>query len=169
MGRLIALWISAFEILAHDGKNSGLNQVCRFLEGLPPRGTLRRAIDGRTIRRWVYQRLYAARNDFLHGNEIADDATRVPSTPYDLSHFGAPLYRLMLTEYLPVRLSEPEVDMTAPKHVERLVEQFSTRRDFMEYEEACERALQRLHDLYTGKESRPDFHSTRSDADGRTK
>lgn len=150
LGRLTALWISAFEILAHDGQNSDFNQVCRVLEGHPPRPELPRASDGRTIRRWVYQKLYAARNDFLHGNDISEVGTRVPGTDYDLSHFGAPLFRLMLSEFLPVKSQLPNFDMAQDGATQRLVEARIRHNEFVSYEEGCEEALQRLHDLFAG-------------------
>jgi hypothetical protein len=150
MGRLTALWISAFEILAHDGSNSGMHQVCRLLEGNPVRAALPKATDGRTIRRWCYQRLYTARNDYLHGNDVDDQGTQVPGTDYDLSHFGAPLYRLMLSEFLNVRHPVPEPDTSQERPAEQLVEERIRYNEFMAYEKGCEEALQRLHDLFAG-------------------
>lgn len=150
LGRLTALWISAFEILAHDGTNSGMHQVCRILEGHPARSELPIAADGRTIRRWCYQRLYTARNDYLHGNDVADEGTQVPGTTYDLSHFGAPLYRLMLSEFLKVRRGVPELDTNGEGATERFIENRIRHNEFMAYEKGCEEALQRLHDLFSG-------------------
>jgi hypothetical protein len=151
LGRLTGLWISAFEILAHDGARSDFYQVCRILEGRPKRLELPKADDGRTIRRWVYQKLYGLRNDFMHGNETSEEATRVPGTDYDVSHFGAPLYRLLLGEFLDVRRQAPEIDMAREDAVERLMEDRILHREFMQYESSCEEALQRLHDLFAGR------------------
>jgi hypothetical protein len=146
-----ALWISAFEILAHDGARSDFYQVCRILEGHPPRPELPRADDGRTIRRWVYQKLYGLRSDFIHGNEVGEEATKVPGTDYDLSHFGAPLYRILLSEFLQAKSQVPEIDTTQEGAVERLIEERIRHREFMGYEEGCDEALRRLHDLFAGR------------------
>jgi hypothetical protein len=157
LGRLTALWISAFEILAHDGAHSDFYQVCRLLEGHPARPELPKADDGRTIRRWVYQRLYGLRSDFIHGNEVGETATRVPGTDYDLSHFGAPLYRLLLSEFLQVKSQVPEIDMTQEGAIERLIQERGRHREFMEYEEGCEESCKRLHDLFAGNRASPLF------------
>ena len=92
VGRQIALWISAFEILSHTGENGrakswdGLrpSQICAVALGQAAeeehdcyndRGAAIRGINGC----WLYGRLYQERNNFLHGNPVTADNLKLPS------------------------------------------------------------------------------------------
>jgi hypothetical protein len=83
-GRSLALWVSAFEILAHPGEGqSGYLQVYDLLEkakwrltacrearhpAMVPKGVPR----DRILACAIYSRIYRARNDYLHGNRVSD-------------------------------------------------------------------------------------------------
>ena len=83
-GRLVALWVSAFEILVHPGPGGTANQwgVYELLEKIPwnmrenrlrnlkCRARRKGSFDRRPLPSWLYQELNRARNDFLHGNPI---------------------------------------------------------------------------------------------------
>ena len=118
-GRLIALWVSALEILAHPGTaRVGFSDVCDLLEQAQwdARNNRNRAFKIRARsnspqrRRRVcrvYEILYDARNDFLHGNRIRKRAVYIGSKRVALHKMGALLYRMALSAFLEV--SRPEV------------------------------------------------------------
>ncbi|MXX86601.1 MAG: hypothetical protein F4Y71_09120 [Acidobacteria bacterium] len=151
-GRLVALWVSAFEILAHPGEGS-VNRwaVYALLEGAEWRNRsnqerrfLLRERKGysRRIRPCrVYERLYRLRNDFIHGNPF-DQMSHVFRTDGVLLHkAAAPLYRMALAGLLRVRLAkeEPEDLMEYVKYHFLTVEPFYKPQG--EIEEAIAQAL----------------------------
>jgi hypothetical protein len=97
-GRLVALWVSAFEILAHPGHGGNANKE-KVLKVL-----LRSNPASAAARKTVYKRLNRVRNDYIHGNPIAD-----PSAAMRLSNYGGVLYRLMLTEFLELHRKIPKI------------------------------------------------------------
>jgi hypothetical protein len=112
VGRAVALWVSAFEILAHDGKQSHLGRVLALLakvEWLRPElkepdrevraggGIVRTNLAG-----GIYKRLNKVRNDFLHGNRVDGETLKLEKGKSVLL-FAAPLFRLALTAYLNLR------------------------------------------------------------------
>ena len=118
-GRLIALWVSALEILAHPGRGRvDFWEVCDLLEGAhwDVRNNRRRAFkmrrqrDGHEVRQLyvcrVYEVLYKARNDFIHGNSIHQRSMYVGSHKVALHKLGALLYRMALSSVLDVRAPE---------------------------------------------------------------
>jgi hypothetical protein len=114
-GRAVALWVSAFEILAHDGRHVDFKQVLSLLGRVPwLRDQLR--VEDRTVvyRRqpvqtnlagFIYERLYRVRCDFLHG-EAVTAATLKLDNQRPVEGFAAPLFRLALTAFLDLRFSE---------------------------------------------------------------
>jgi hypothetical protein len=117
-GRLVALWVSAFEILAHTGTKVRVteNHVLDILRGhkssVPRQEPLERA--DKKLRVAIYKRLYNARNDYLHGNPVEDDRLSLPDSRYDLTQYAAPLYRIMLTEFLELHHTVQFVPRTEP-------------------------------------------------------
>jgi hypothetical protein len=115
IGRAIALWVSAFEILAHPGTtNVGYRQVYHLLEkttwnlteckeviyepygnkpGQPKRG----------LPVWLYGELNRARNDFLHGNPIDGSRLIVAPAKQALHLYAPPLFRMALTAFLDLK------------------------------------------------------------------
>jgi hypothetical protein len=115
LGRLIALWVSACEILANcTAGHAGVREVYDLLQHISfvdhrmSRQTFKAFISRRngktrTERRnlpcWVYGQLYHARCDFLHGNPIRKDRLnfRGETGP---SWVAPCVYRLVLTRFL---------------------------------------------------------------------
>lgn len=109
-GRQVALWVSAFEILAHPGSGAVTRwDVCRLLDSAYwtkdenkkkniPAGT--KSGTSITLPSWLYLRLHSVRNDYLHGNPVDSGTLRVPSLGRILADFAAPLYRMALTAFL---------------------------------------------------------------------
>jgi hypothetical protein len=125
MGRAVALWVSAFEILAHDGVRSCSKRVHSLLdrvESLRPTMKTRdrkAKVGGKLIETnlagEVYGHLYRVRNDFLHGNRVDRDTAKPEKSQRPVLFFAAPLFRLALTAYLNLRGAEPTADATDPE------------------------------------------------------
>ncbi|MEQ9153467.1 MAG: hypothetical protein RLO06_18460 [Parvibaculum sp.] len=123
IGRLIALWISAFEILVHPGGNgrSGPSQVLdrlrsvqwldpRIAELLPPTPGMparRRTQVAEIAPDRLYRLLYDARNDFLHGNPLDELDLVVAPSGIHIARVASALYRLALTATLDLRFDRP--------------------------------------------------------------
>ena len=135
LGRSIAMWVSACEIMAHacrsrvpaSGKiptKVSCNVVCDLLEKnvwIVSQASARRYIvhsssrlkaqttksklRRRSISSYVCGVLYRARNDFLHGEIVRPESLRMPGTRHGIVQYGAPLYRLLLGAAL--ELKEP--------------------------------------------------------------
>ena len=124
VGRMIALWVSALEILAHPGNGmSGLNKVYELLDRIEwkyRRSALKRykaypkkhAGPRRTAACWLYGEIHQARNDFIHGNEVKPARLRIGK--HNLFQLAAPLYRLALTAFLPLGLSRTVPSIADP-------------------------------------------------------
>ncbi len=113
IGRLVSLWVSAFEILVHPGGNGQANRdkVFELIEKTPweLQATAELAHDTggkttvkRTLASWLYQALHDCRNNFLHGNPVERDDLRLPVSGRTVFEYAAPLYRLALTSFLPL-------------------------------------------------------------------
>ena len=122
VGRQIALWISAFEILSHSGENgrANLGTVYDLLKSGPwhleksaaeehncynNRGAAIRGINGC----WLYGRLYQERNNFLHGNPVTADNLKLPSGR-NLFEYAAPLFRMAVAAHLPLTFDDAAPD-----------------------------------------------------------
>jgi hypothetical protein len=120
LGRSVGLWISAFETLAHPGRNGevGYRNIYRLLHDVEWRDkdlTVRSydAYAGKnktapnSLPCWIYGELVRARNDFLHGNPVALDRLIVQSSGQTLHNFAAPLYRAALAAFLGLKKYGP--------------------------------------------------------------
>jgi hypothetical protein len=110
----IALWVSAIEILAHPRQgNANLGEVLNLLDKATWSGKEASAKRYRVRYRGVvrkvpyvsklYDELYRARNDYLHGNPVTVRslfAAGKPSGP-TLLHIAPLIYRAALDGYLP--------------------------------------------------------------------
>ncbi|MXY64098.1 MAG: hypothetical protein F4206_16865 [Gammaproteobacteria bacterium] len=117
-GRLVALWVSAFEILVHPGKKgrSDLESVLNILEQVTwEEKTLacrwyriknKGAIVQKNLACWLYEKLYSCRNDFLHGNPVTINTLLIPGSGRSLLFHAAVLYRLALTSFLDLKWKE---------------------------------------------------------------
>jgi hypothetical protein len=133
-GRSLALWVSAFEILAHPGAGgrSGLNPVYQQLQRVPwviaRSGHKRYAAysnrgprERRSLACWLYGIAYQRRNDYLHGNPADERQLTFPVRTAAgvrkrfIFDFIAPLYRLALTSFLNLKcnVTLPPIDDAA--------------------------------------------------------
>lgn len=118
VGRVVSLWVSAFEILVHPGGSGQANRdkVFDMIERTPwaisasgklAHDTGSKTKVKRTLASWLYQVLYECRNDFLHGNPV-ERSNLVLSTPQrTIFEYAAPLYRIALTAFLPLTYTAP--------------------------------------------------------------
>ena len=116
VGRLISLWVSAFEILVHPGGNDQVNcdkvvdQIEKTEWNLDAMKDLAYGVQDhesntvkkRTLASWLYKGLYECRNKFLHGNPVDHDDLRPQGAKRTVFEYAAPLYRLALTTFLPL-------------------------------------------------------------------
>ncbi|MGO9254766.1 MAG: hypothetical protein ACLQU1_00460 [Bryobacteraceae bacterium] len=110
LGRIISLWVSASEILAHPRiGRSGLHPVYSLLEQVSyvERSVAERrfvAYKSKSQRRvlpcWLYGKLYQARCDFLHGNPVRKDRLNFTGAEASLFWIAPCLYRLAVTGFL---------------------------------------------------------------------
>jgi hypothetical protein len=122
VGRTLALWVSAFEILAHPGAGqSNFTTVAEIIEKvnwLDP--ALAAAAHNVAIGKkapalsplatWVYKKIYDLRNDYLHGNEVA--AASLMLNGKAIIDFAACVYRLALVGFLSLEFSKPQARAT---------------------------------------------------------
>ena len=145
LGRMTALWVSAFEILAHPRtENSGLRKVYPLLEKVEftDRNVARRRYlaympmkkpwPRRTLPCWLYGKLYLARCDFLHGNPLRARPLNLGGSTLSLVWLAPLLYRLALTGFL-----------NMPKFPKNEDTKTATRRWSMDYQGIIERGLLR--------------------------
>ncbi|QDP22643.1 hypothetical protein [Bradyrhizobium cosmicum] len=117
-GRALALWASAFEILAHPGDGqSGHLQVYDLLDradwkspacqdarhpAMAPTGVRR----PRILACAIYSRIHTARNNYLHGNPVS--AVQLIIEPYKryLLDYAPILFRMALAASLDLRFKE---------------------------------------------------------------
>jgi hypothetical protein len=110
-GRAVALWVSAFEILAHDGRHSDLKSVLSRLSAVQWLSPKLKVQDRKVTKQKIptnlageiYGQLYKARNDFLHGNPVTAETLRLERCRKQVQWFAAPLFRLALTAFLDLR------------------------------------------------------------------
>jgi hypothetical protein len=111
LGRSIALWVSAFEILTKDGT---CDDVYKLLEGTKwnlsdntdPIYEPHKYKPGqpkRTLPVWLYGAMNHARNDFIHGNPIDPMRLIVAPGKRPLHHYTALLYRMAITSFLDLK------------------------------------------------------------------
>jgi hypothetical protein len=150
LGRMVALWVSAFEILAHPRKgSSGLRTVYPLLERvsyLNPKVARRGYVaymngkkpwPHRPLPCWLYGKLYKARCDFLHGNPVSPKTLNPRGLNDSLFWFAPGLYRLALTGFL--QLSFESSSETG--HPKREAQYAILRFKFNQYQRTIEDAL----------------------------
>jgi hypothetical protein len=125
-GRQCALWISAFEILAHHHAGRGradfdavqqLLETRQFLSRRTRRRSYRITYRGNTSNVMLpvklYRLLYQARNDFLHGNAVTLKNLLIPRNQRFVGDFASLLYRCALRNYLELGPAPPDVNAAA--------------------------------------------------------
>ena len=149
VGRSIALWVSAFEILAHTGKGGRSGSV-RVVNLLDRNAWLRARLRARSFKihaqrdkgrfaPWLYAQINKARNDFLHGNPATTRNLRIKRSGQSLFVYAAPLYRMALAAFLDLAWSKEPPD-TADGGT-RLGEWIAERYDFNSYQQVVEDGL----------------------------
>lgn len=109
-GTRLALWVSAFEILAHPGRRSNVDlaKVRELLRSVAYRTarvrSSRYCVRGTpaTLPEVAYEAIYCIRNDFLHGNPVrlATLFPRGESRRYPLTAVAPILYKCALAAHL---------------------------------------------------------------------
>jgi hypothetical protein len=119
-GRAVALWVSAFEILAHDGMRADLVRVLSLFN--QPRWLREELkVQDREVVHWkktiqtnsagaLYKCLYDVRNAFLHGEAVTPKTLKLETCQQSVLFFAAPLFRLALTAFLDLRIPEIATD-----------------------------------------------------------
>jgi hypothetical protein len=106
-GRAVALWVSAFEILAYDGRGVDVRRVLSLLGRVQ---WLTSKLKGKPVQTnlagTIYKRLYIARSEFLHGNPVTPETLKLAKRQQSVLFFAAPLFRLALTAFLDLHFSE---------------------------------------------------------------
>lgn len=116
VGRLLTLWISAFEILLHPGPGGGVGeiQVLDLLDSvdwLDPRcreiahpvKTGKRPAVMRSVAAALYDRIYKLRSDFQHGNDVTTEQLLTESKA-PLLLVASSLYRCALSKFLDLKI-----------------------------------------------------------------
>jgi hypothetical protein len=147
MGRSVALWVSAFEILTPD-RRKGYRKVYELL--LKPKWNNSINLDAKyptygvrelmPLPCWLYGEFLHARNDFLHGNPVTSERLTAPSGR-SFYYYAAPLYRMALTGYLGLTWNNP-VPPIAPSEV--FGANLSDHHDFIWYQRTIEDGLARI-------------------------
>lgn len=129
-GRLVAGWVSAFEVLAHGGPgtSSNMTAVLKILCGPKAKSA--------TTRKTIYSRLNQARSNFLHGDDVS------AHQPDRLMHYGSVLYRLMLTEFLGLHREFADIPGRRNKAwAQKFGKEAFLQRDFESYQDRYEKAI----------------------------
>jgi hypothetical protein len=178
VGRIVSLWVSAFEILVHPGGNGQANRekVFELIErtpwAIPASGQLAHETGGktkarRTLASWLIQTLYDCRNDFLHGNPVERSTLLLATPQRTIFEYAAPLYRIALTAFLPLAYEAPKPSATDAEAFGRYI---VDRMTFMDPQKTAEEAL------LTATQTPPDpgtrrpritRHAPKQQADGR--
>jgi hypothetical protein len=145
-GRSLALWVSAYEILAHPGGTgqSNIGTVSALLESVKwldaKLAAATHTIPGKTQQKqlatWICKKVYDLRNDFLHGNDVEPAALNLNGKP--VTDFAACLFRLALTGFLDLHFYVPIPPSEDAKATGAFISQRMT---FHKFQRAYESAL----------------------------
>jgi hypothetical protein len=153
LGRSVALWVSAFEILVHPGQGqSGFLQVYDILDkvdwGLTQCREKTYEAHGfkpgqqkRNLPCWIYGLIYNARNQYLHGNPISAEALVAPKSKRNLFSYAPILYRMALAGFLGLNWTESE-----PTEPEKLADYHERWFHYRHYQRDMEVALATILD-----------------------
>ena len=134
-GRILALWVSALEILVHPGKGSSADKR-KVLEHLENVFWFAENCGNRAQE--TCRAIYRCRNDFLHGNPIKVDAVQPLMSRDSLFGVAAPLYRMALASFLRLKREEP---LSPLDDLENLGRQVAARLDFGDYQRDFETVI----------------------------
>jgi hypothetical protein len=147
-GRAVALWVSAFEIMAHDETRSDFGRVINLLSQVewsrkelkePDRKVkIRDRFVPTNLAGEVYGRLNKVRNDFLHGNRVDNETLKLEKCQKSVLSSAAPLFRLALAAYLNLRWT---TEVPSAKDADLFVEFMGKRMGFRGPQRDCEAAI----------------------------
>ena len=147
-GRSMALWVSAMEILPRSGDQSGVSKLIDANEWVLAKSNhLRYRIVSKNqaeqvnLPTWLLKKIYRARNDFLHGNNVSRQQIVLPKNGQNVFFCCAVLYRLVLTSFLSLQWKkrfEKIIDNPSKEYAD-MDEVFARQR----YQGTFENALQR--------------------------
>ena len=150
IGRQLALWVAAFEILVHPRRNDArLPDVLDLLREVPwldkkcsySRFKIRIS-RGRTERMnlacWLFSKIYNLRNDFMHGNSVSPSVLVMSESRRRIIDFAPIIYRLGLTACLGVSWRKKLSDTNDHEEVARYV---CEKMDFEQPQRTIEKAL----------------------------
>jgi hypothetical protein len=154
LGRMAALWVSAFEILAHPRTaNSGLKSVYPLFECISFRnrhvgrrcytaymGWSKKPWPRRSLPCWLYGKLYQARCAFLHGSPVCTSLLSPARSKVGLFWLAPSLYRLALTGFVDLSFKKRIPNLKNPQ---KLGEYIADEMQFTRYQAIIERALLR--------------------------
>jgi hypothetical protein len=154
LGRIAALWVSAFEVLAHPRTySSGLRYVYPLLERVSYldrkvrrrkyvayAGSAKKPWPHRPLPCWLYGRLYRGRNAFLHGNPVSPKTLQPRDLKVSLFWLAPSLYRLALTGALNLAFPKQLPKGGTEEQIGKLL---AERMEFNEPQRIAERALLR--------------------------
>jgi hypothetical protein len=119
LGRLVALWVSAFEILAHPpyGRQNGYKQVYALLNSIHWRSSRckerrfspyphKKGTPRSNLPCWIYGQFNGFRNDFLHGNRVSDTHLITKRSDRAIQSYASVLYRMALASFLKLKWRE---------------------------------------------------------------
>jgi hypothetical protein len=149
-GRILSLWVSAFEILVHPG-TTGIatrQRVLDLLSDIPWQSEMMRErthqadIGGGKILEFqlanaLYVKMHGLRNDFLHGNPVEPEKFRLDNGTWILS-YPAAIFRMALS----IMLSDP--DEVTPEQVnthEKTLDEYRQHLSATSYRIDCEECL----------------------------
>jgi hypothetical protein len=113
IGRSVALWSSAFEILA-PARNEAYREVYALLDCInwSHKECRERKYEAygyakdqtlRNLPSWIFGAINHARNDYLHGNPISGSRLIVPPAKRPLHVYASPLYRTALAAFVELK------------------------------------------------------------------
>jgi len=155
VGRLVALWVSAFEILAHPSGQDDVkpHHVMDMMDRAPwiESGSKRKffkahastkppskPIRRRTLASWIYAELYKARCRFLHGSPVKQEDLLLPLSKKPLFLFPGPLFRMALASKMQLTFPKP---LPSSHDATRFGQWIAERMEFNSYAETFEGAL----------------------------
>ncbi|HYO70448.1 MAG TPA: hypothetical protein VEU33_30645 [Archangium sp.] len=128
LGRIISLWVSAFEILIHPGEGgrANLGAVVKLIEqaqwlslGCKRQDheiKINNKLHKVTLASWLYQKIYRCRCDFLHGEPVSSESLHLPVSGENLFWYAAPLYRVALAASLGITVDDDTSLMSDDVH-----------------------------------------------------
>lgn len=146
VGRALALWVSAYEILVHPGIGiSNKARVAAELEKVhwidPALAALNYPGPGnppqmKQLATWICYKIYGLRDDFLHGNDVDGPALLLNGRP--MMDFAGSIYRMVLTGFLDLHFAEV---LPADANSEAMGKFVAAQLSFKSYQKLYEKAL----------------------------